>query len=58
MIINRDAYVILGFSLFHLLAHLSRRLKGELIVMPKIRRPWSSLSSIGVDVNIFKQVYL
>ena len=42
------------------LAHLSRRLKVELIVLPimsKIRRP-SSASSVGVVVNIFKQVHV
>ena len=42
----------------YILVHLSRRLKGELIVLPKIRRPSSSSSSVGVVVNISKQVYL
>ena len=35
------------------LAHLSRRLKGELIVYRSIRRPW-----VRASVNIFKLEYL
>ena len=40
-----------------LLAHLSRRLKGELIVYRSIRRPCVS-ASVRPWVNIFKLKYL
>ena len=42
---------------YQFLAHLSRRLKGELIVYRSIRRPWVR-ASVRASVNIFKLEYL
>ena len=43
--------------LYTFLAHLSRRLKGELIVYRSIRRPCVS-ASVRLCVNIFKLKYI
>ena len=48
---------IMIFELLPFLAHLSRRLKGELIVYRSIRRP-SVSASVSASVNIFKLEYL
>ena len=52
---NEDESAICWMTL--LLAHLSRRLKGELIVYRSIRRPWVR-GSVRPCVNIFKLEYL
>ena len=48
----------ISFLFIYLLAHLSRRLMGELIVYQSLRRPSVRRPSVRPSVNIFKHLLL